>query len=170
MKETGGEAVVSFGKGIRKFVIDVGSGNMVETLYSDKYNITLSSLVQDEKVYVSALHFLGYLGATVKLDENFPIQFMVIKRYDIFDGLSDLMDSDSGNFFWWDEVDTGDENLLSWNCILPQGSFPFEEIKYIGASVHTSRSRQHVTTYESDGDKLRHIDTLMKKYIVKAAK
>lgn len=111
VKETEEEAVVSFGNGIREFVIDVGSGNMAETLYSDKYNITLPSLVQDEKVYVSALHFLRYLGATVKLDENSPIQLMVIKRYDIFDALSDLIDSDLGNFFWWDEVDTGDENL-----------------------------------------------------------
>lgn len=116
VKETEEEAVVSFGncrngKSIREFVIDVGSGNMAETLHSDKYNITLPSLIQDGKVYVSALHFLRYLGATVKLQEDAPIQFMVIKRYDIFDALSDLINSDLGNFFWWDEVDTGEENL-----------------------------------------------------------
>lgn len=116
IKETEEEAVVSFGncrngKSIREFVIDVGSGNMSETLYSDKYNITLPSLTQDGKVYVSALHFLRYLGATVKLQEDSPVQFMVIKRYDIFDALSDLINSDLGNFFWWDEVDTGEEDL-----------------------------------------------------------
>lgn len=111
VRETEEEAVVSFGNGIREFIIDVGSGNMAETLYSDKYNITLPSLTQDKKVYVSALHFLRYLGATVKLQENSSIQLMVIKRYDIFDALSDLIDSDLGNFFWWDEVDTGEENL-----------------------------------------------------------
>lgn len=116
VKETEEEAVVSFGncrngKSIREFVIDVGSGNMAETLYSDKYNITLPSLTQDGKVYVSALHFLRYLGATVKLQEDSPVQFMVIKRYDIFDALSDLINSDLGNFFWWDEVDTGEEDL-----------------------------------------------------------
>lgn len=111
VKETEEEAVVSFGNGIREFVIDVGSGNMAETLYSDKYNVTLPSLTQEGKVYVSALHFLRYLGATVKLEEKSPIQFMVIKRYDIVDALSDMIDSDLGNFFWWDEVDTVDENL-----------------------------------------------------------
>ena len=116
VKETEEEAVVSFGncrngRSIREFVIDVGSGNMAETLHSDKYNITMPSLTQDGKVYVSALHFLRYLGATVKLQEDAPIQFMVIKRYDIFDALSDLINSDLGNFFWWDEVDTGEENL-----------------------------------------------------------
>ena len=116
VKETEEEAVVGFGnckngKSIREFVIDVGSGNMAEPLYSDEYNITLPSLAQDGKVYVSALHFLRYLGATVKLQEDSPIQFMIIKRYDIFDALSDLINSDLGNFFWWDEVDTGEENL-----------------------------------------------------------
>ena len=116
VKETEEEAVVGFGNcrngiSIREFVIDVGSGNMAETLYSDKYNITLPSLTQDGKVYVSALHFLRYLGATVKLQEDSPVQFMVIKRYDIFDALSDLINSDFGNFFWWDEVDTGEEDL-----------------------------------------------------------
>lgn len=116
VKETEEEAVIGFGNcrngiSIREFVIDVGSGNMAETLYSDKYNITLPSLTQDGKVYVSALHFLRYLGATVKLQEDSPVQFMVIKRYDIFDALSDLINSDLGNFFWWDEVDTGEEDL-----------------------------------------------------------
>lgn len=64
VKETEEEAVVGFGncrngKSIREFVIDVGSGNMAEPLYSDEYNITLPSLAQDGKVYVSALHFCG---------------------------------------------------------------------------------------------------------------
>ena len=84
---------------------------MAETLYSDKYNITMPSLIQDGQVYVSALHFLRYVGATVQVDENSPVQFMVIKRYDIFDALSELASSDCGNFFWWDEVDTSNESL-----------------------------------------------------------
>ena len=109
--ETEKEAVVTLGNGTREFVISIGSGNMAETLYSDKYNITMPSLIQDGQVYVSALHFLRYVGATVQVDENSPVQFMVIKRYDIFDALSELASSDCGNFFWWDEVDTSNESL-----------------------------------------------------------
>lgn len=109
--ETEKKAVVTLGKGTREFAIDVGSGNMAEILYSDKCNITMPSLAQNGKVYVSALHFLRYIGATAQIKENSPVQFMVIKRYDIFDALADLVASNCGNFFWWDEVDTGNESL-----------------------------------------------------------
>ena len=92
--------------GIREFELDVGNGNMAEKLYSENYNITMPSILKDGKIYISALHFLRYIGATVHIDEQASIQFMVIKRYDIFNAIKDLSTSESGNFFWWDEIDT----------------------------------------------------------------
>ena len=91
--------------GIREFNIDVGSGNMTEKLYSENYYITMPSILKDGQIYISALHFLRYIGATVHIDEQASIQFMVIKRYDIFNAIEDLATSESGNFFWWDEID-----------------------------------------------------------------
>ena len=91
--------------GIREFDLDVGSGNMAEKLYSENYNITMPSILKDGQIYISALHFLRYIGATVHIDEQANIQFMVIKRYDIFNAIEDLSASESGNFFWWDEID-----------------------------------------------------------------
>lgn len=110
-KETNEEAIISFGNGIREFVIDVGSGVMQETLFSANHIITMPSIIQNGKVYISALHFLRYIGATVELNESANIQFMVFKRYDIYDALADLIETDCGNFFWWDEVSTENENL-----------------------------------------------------------
>lgn len=109
VRKTEQEAVVNVGA--REFIIAVGNLNMTETLYSDKYNIAMPSLLQDGQIYVSALHFLRYIGATVHMDETANVQFMVIKRYDIFNALEELVDSECGHFFWWDEVDTGNEKL-----------------------------------------------------------
>lgn len=59
----------------------------------------------------------------------------------------------------WDGISCEqNENLLTWNCILPQGSFSFEDIQYIGASIYTSRSRRHITTYELNENQLEHTD------------
>lgn len=51
------------------------------------------------------------------------------------------------------------EDILSWNITLPSGSFTTENIKYLGISIHTSRSRLHVTTYEMQKGELFPIDT-----------
>ncbi len=91
--------------GIREFNIDVRSGNMEEKLYSENYYVTMPSILKDGQIYISAMHFLRYIGATVRIDEQASIQFMVIKRYDIFNAIEDLAASESGNFFWWDEID-----------------------------------------------------------------
>lgn len=109
VKKTGQEAIVNVG--VREFIIIVGNLNMSETLYSDKNNIAMPSLLHDGQIYVSALHFLRYIGATVHMDETANVQFMVIKRYDIFDALEELVSSESGHFFWWDEVDVGNKDL-----------------------------------------------------------
>ena len=91
--------------GIREFDFDVAGNNMAEKLYLDNYNVTMPALFKEGQIYISALHFLRYVGATVHIDEQASIQFMVIKRYDIFNAIEDLSASESGNFFWWDEVD-----------------------------------------------------------------
>lgn len=97
--------------GIREFVLEVGSGNMVEKLYSSNNNIKMPSMFQDNQIYISALHFLTYIGATVHIDEQSDVQFMVFKRYDIFNALVDMSNTASGHFFWWDEFDIEYEDL-----------------------------------------------------------
>lgn len=109
--KTKDNARFTLSNGVREFDVKVGTENISELLYSDEYNITAPSLMQDGQVYISALHFLKYIGATVQLEKGIVPQFIVIKRYDIFDSLGDLLDSNCGYYFWWDEVDAGDEKI-----------------------------------------------------------
>lgn len=97
--------------GIREFAFDVGSNNMVEKLYSTNNNVKMPSMFLDNQIYISALHFLTYIGATVHIDEQADVQFMVFKRYDIFNALVDMANKGSGHFFWWDEFDIEFEDL-----------------------------------------------------------
>lgn len=113
ISETAEEVRINLSKGMRQFCVDVGSGNMQEILETDEFNITMPSLFFEDKVYISAIHFLRYIGATVQIQEDSDCQFMVIKRYDIFDAWADYVESDYGNFFWWDEVHIGNGDIES---------------------------------------------------------
>jgi hypothetical protein len=74
-----------------------------------------------------------------------------------------ILTQNNGNISWmgagWHEINCEqNEDLLSWNITLPSGSFTTENIKYIGAAVHTSRSRLHVSTYKMQKGELFLID------------
>lgn len=58
-------------------------------------------------IYISALHFLRYFGATVVLEKNNSPQLTIYFPYNQMDVLADLEDTDLGNFFQWSEVDNG---------------------------------------------------------------
>ena len=107
------EGLIIFGNGIRRIFIRPDTQDIGEVRCGVDYEVPVPSIWHNDKIYVSALHFLNYIGATVHLDENAPIQFMVIKRYDIFDVLGDLKSTSQGNFFWWDEVDISDNELVA---------------------------------------------------------
>ncbi len=97
---------LSLNQGMRNFeIITAGGGMMKENFYSDSYAITMPVIVQDNNVYISAIDFLHYIGAHYSLSKDGNPQFMVAIKYTIFDAMADLVNSDLGNFFWWDEVD-----------------------------------------------------------------
>lgn len=110
-KETTADTITISSKyDTRTFVLDTKNNTISENLVYTDYLLDVPVVVQNEKVYIS-IAFLKYIGATVKLDENSPIQFMVVTRYSIFDALGEFHNIDNGNFFWWDEVDSGKEDL-----------------------------------------------------------
>lgn len=96
---------------IRSFILTVGSGNMIEKMNHGNNNIKMPSMYVDGQIYISALHFLTYIGAVVEINENVSPQLIVVKRYDLFDALVEMVDMDSGHFFWWDEFDIEFEDL-----------------------------------------------------------
>lgn len=96
---------------VRSFTLNYNADFLVEKLYGDEYKTEMPTLYIDNTVYVSMLRFLRYMGANVIVEPESEIQIMVNMNYNILDALWDLKQSDLGNFFWWDEVDTGKENL-----------------------------------------------------------
>ena len=95
---------------LRTISLDVESQKLSEYFYNEVVTISLPSIVRDGIVYVSALHFLRYIGADVKLDKNTEPQFTIVMRYNIWDAMAEFLDRNTV-WFWWDEVDTGEENL-----------------------------------------------------------
>lgn len=103
--------VLTTSNGVRTIRIDVGSGNLTEWMFSDKFYATCPSARLDGQVYVSALHFLKYLGATVDVNPQGATKLTVFKRYDIQDAYGEMQAMDNGHFFWWDQVQDEDGDL-----------------------------------------------------------
>lgn len=92
---------------MRQFTLYVESSNLREYFPNagTPYNVHMPSTIKDGTVYISAFHFLQYIGAHVQLDRDADIQLMVAVRYNIFDALADFVDMERGHFFWWDEIE-----------------------------------------------------------------
>lgn len=95
----------SLSNGQRVFSINKNNNSIAEIFYSDSRKLDLSVSLVNEKVYLSALSFLDYIGATTLVLRDAPIQFWVFKHYDFFDAVSDYKSTVKKNFFWWDEVE-----------------------------------------------------------------
>lgn len=111
VEETEQQIVFMVGNRVRKFVIDLEEPHMMEEFYLGHVYVDVPVLIQDGKAYISSVHFLNYLDAMVYISPDTYPQFIVFKQYDIYDAIGELAATDSGYFFWWDEVDAGEENL-----------------------------------------------------------
>lgn len=113
--------------------------------------------------------FVKYNGGNIELqlsDGNIALMFQYTIEDDMAtpDEYVHILTQNNGNINWmgagWHEISCEqNEDILSWNITLPSGSFATENIKYIGVSIHTSRSRSHVTTYEMKNGELFPIDS-----------
>ena len=90
--------------GSRRFSVTVGSNELEEQLFSRTFSSELPSLKHDGQIYVSAMHFLKYLGASVLLRADAPAQLSVVVSYDIYDALDELRRTGCGYWFDLEEV------------------------------------------------------------------
>ncbi len=111
VEETEQQIVFMLGNRVRKFVIDLEEPHMMEEFYLGYVYVNVPVWIQDGKAYISSVHFLNYLDVMVYISPDTYPQFTVFKQYDIYDAIGELAATDSGYFFWWDEVDAGEENL-----------------------------------------------------------
>jgi len=101
---------LSLSRGWRHLEVSIDGGDvMKEVMHSDSYYITMPVIVKDETVYLSAIDFLHYIGATYNLNKDAKVQFKVAVGYNIFDAIGDV--ADKGHFFWWDEIDFGKKSV-----------------------------------------------------------
>lgn len=100
------ELKFSLSNGQRIFSIDKKNYSIVEEFYSDSRELDVPITIIDDNIYMAVLPFLDYIGATVIISPDAPIQFWVLKHYDFFDALNDYVLTIKDSFFWWDEVDT----------------------------------------------------------------
>ena len=118
--------------------------------------MTISHL-QDFIKYDGGNIDLQFSDGTIALKYTFEVED---NAANVDDSVFILTNNSNSELTWmgsgWDDIScsiNGDE--LSWSCSLPKAAFSVEKIKYIGIDVHTSRSRQHLTTYEyRNGDTL----------------
>lgn len=156
-----------------KSLKDENAGTVQEEYFDNMDDVLISTEGNGQNMTVDMTidhlsDFVKYNGGRISLqlsDGNIAIMF----EYEVEDNVASntniitVLTNKGGSLYWegagWDGTSCEQNNdLLSWNCILPDGSFSFEEVKYIGVSVYTSRSRQHVTTYEIDEGELRPIE------------
>lgn len=111
--------------------------------------MTISHL-QDFIKYDGGNIDLQFSDGTIALKYTFEVED---NAANVDDSVFILTNNSNSELTWmgsgWDDIScsiNGDE--LSWSCSLPKAAFSVEKIKYIGIDVHTSRSRQHLTTYE----------------------
>ena len=134
----------------------------------DSTPVTMEGSGQNITVNMTIDHlsdFVKYNGGNIKLqlsDGNIALMF----EYTVEDDRAAQNDSvyilTQSNWMGagWHEISCEqNEDILTWNITLPSGSFTTENIKYIGVSIHTSRSRSHVTTYEMKNGELFPIDS-----------
>lgn len=112
IKEQRDESVtILLNNGSREININASNNSMEETFLNNSFHSALDSYYENGNIYISAIHFLNYIGANYSLSENGKPQLKIVVKYNIFDAVMDYINSDYGNFFSWDEVELKDENL-----------------------------------------------------------
>lgn len=111
VEETEQQIVFMLSNRVRKFVIDMDEPHMMEEFHSGLVYVDVPILILEGKAYISSVHFLNFIDATVYISPDTYPQFTVFKHYDIYDAIGEMAATDSGYFFWWDEVDAGEEDL-----------------------------------------------------------
>lgn len=106
-KSNSGARLLSHNR-IRPTVDIISEENCIKTYIGDDTVVTPCPVQTfDKKPYVSFVHFMRYAGASFKFYKNHPIQLITVKRYDIFDAIGDMISSEYGYRFTWNEIDYG---------------------------------------------------------------
>jgi len=104
-------ADLSLNGGLRRFTLHVNDNAMVEHFARDAYTFEMPIEFKNGLIYVSALDFLHYIGADIRLNQHASVQFMVAVRYNFFHALLDYGLADWGHFFKWCEISYLSNNL-----------------------------------------------------------
>ena len=94
----------------RIFEINFRSQKMADNWIKGKY-FTMPCFEENGEKYVSALHFLRYLGAKVKISQDGSPQLIVHFKYNIFEALAEYVHADYSHYFMWDEMSSETENI-----------------------------------------------------------
>ncbi len=94
----------------RIFEINFRSQKMADNWIKGKY-FTMPCFEENGEKYVSALHFLRYLGAKVKISQDGSPQLIVHFKYNIFEALAEHVHADYSHYFMWDEMSSETENI-----------------------------------------------------------
>lgn len=113
------EYAITLGNGgensTRIFSILPYSDEMLDALFYENWTVKMPVEKIGNQYYVSALHFLNYIGVSYVLNPDSDPQLICVKSYDIHDALVDSLSQ--WNYFSWDEVEFASgsaENDLTW--------------------------------------------------------
>ena len=94
----------------RIFEISLRSQKMTDNWIEGK-RITMPCFEENGVVYISALHFLRYLGAKVRINQGASPQLIVHFKYNIFEALAEYVHADYSHYFMWDEMSSETESI-----------------------------------------------------------
>ena len=122
--------VITTNSGLRRFTIDIKKQIMYEERAQD-YKLAIPMCEYQRKIYISALHFLRYIGLNVQINPNRSHQFFVYAPYTIYDIFSDYESNrDIAHFDWYEvedyEGEKSDETLIKscfWAIINKDSNF-----------------------------------------------
>lgn len=102
---------ITTNKGARTFQIDIKKQYMFED-YAAGYKLALPICKYQKDTYISALHFLRYIGAIVEINPNHELQFKMYLPYNIYDAIHEYSENIDAAYFHWYEIDHEKPELL----------------------------------------------------------
>ncbi len=90
---------------VRELDILPMSDEMMDATFTYSPTIEMPAIQIDGESYISLFHMANYLGMGYSLLVNGNPQVTLVKRYDIYDAMTQVLESDCGYYFSWDEME-----------------------------------------------------------------
>ncbi len=111
LKDGDSESHITTNGGFRTFIINLEKQMMYEE-YASEFKLQIPVCRYQNNTYISALHFLRYIGAVVEIKKDCDIQFKMYYPYNIYDALQDYSENIDAAYFHWYEIEHDQPELL----------------------------------------------------------